>query len=156
MARLIVDLDLEFSTPQFYYNHSVDYRGKVSSDILSNMLQDSSVADFGIEIASLGPEYDSFELSFPFEHSGIKKGGVFTYDIDQQACTAHVSIKATWHSAPLRKGVKEHYDKKGDNVDFRVASFIFKGGARRGFEGNLVQSIDDFKNLPAVLNWHIK
>ena len=157
MAKIIVDFNLEFDTLQFDYNHGPEAQRKVPTRLLRQFLKDSNEDDFGIQIASLDPENGWFEFGILFEHSGLKKGGTFKYDIDKNNCTAHVVAKGLWHSATLRSGVKQVYVNRGDNVDSRLSGFVFKKGRYSGFEGLPLQFSDEnFKNLPSITNWQLK
>lgn len=157
VTRIIVDFDLEFDTLPFEYNHGPDAQGKVSSDLLERLLRDSKEDDFGITISSLDPEDGWFEVGILFEQSGLKKGGIFKYDIDTRKCTAHVTVKGLWQSTALRSGVKQMYAARGDDVDFRLSGFVFKKGPYSGFEGMPSQfSNEEFKKLPSITKWQMK
>lgn len=157
MARLIVDLDLEFDTLPFEYNHGPDEQGTVPSALLEKMLADATENDFGINICNLDPEDGWFQLEFLVERAGLKKGSICTYQIDYKKCTAHVVVKGIWQSTPLRKGVKELLEKQGKDVDFRLKSFVFKKGPWSGFEGIAAQFIrEEYKACLPITKWQIK
>jgi len=157
MSRIMVDFDLDFDTLPFQYDHGPKAQGTVSPGILKKFLIDSKNDDFGITIASLDPEDGWFEADILFEQSGIQKGATFKYNIDENKCIAHVTVRGLWQSTTLRSGVKQKYEKRDYDVDFRLSGFVFKTGRYSGFEGLPSQfSNEEFKKLPKITKWQMK
>ncbi len=156
MAKLTVTLDCVFETSPFIkHDHKKFQERPVSVAELKKSLSGAERGEFGVQVVLVGATGEQ-KIGFLLEAAGLKKGGVFEWAIDQRQARATVTVKGEFVVA-LRAGVAPSIKNAGKKASLRLEKFTFKGGAWRGWEGD-VQGQDPEKPLAwlEVKSWSVK
>lgn len=148
MAKLILDIDCEFSASQLIWRNNKGDFVPMKSAELKKMLKDSSSEDFGFVVTFMSEEYDSPSINFDIPNKSQPKDSVFKYDIDLDAATAKVTLRGSFTSGKLRAGVMQRINESYAGKPLYLDGFIFKGGEWNGFKGPL-----DGQNEENCLSW---
>ena len=160
MAKLLIYIEHEFEAgPMLAAKKSGGGTQTLplSAKELKVLLDESDLNDFSLSISILDPEEGWPCFGFEMTRKGLKKGGIFEWVIDWDAGRAKVKVKGEIASSPLRAGMVTFIKTMGENADFRLQAFNFKGGEFGGFTAPIHgQGEDDFKNWFQIKTWSVK
>ena len=156
MPKLVIEIEHEFNAGPF-----IAIQGGKSAPLkakqLKKMLEHAQPSDFSLSVSLLDPEEGWPSVGFEFTPAGLKTGSIFEYSIDEKSMRAHVNVKGTLLSSPLRSGVAPHIQKQGSKADFRLQAFNFKDGEWSGFTAPIIGQVEDeFKKWFRVAKWALK
>ena len=134
MSKMVIELNLDFDTGHFEYNQGPEEQGLLPANVLKEWMKTAKPSDFGIAVSVLDPAEGWCTWGINFLSKGLKRGGKFEYVIDEDTCTAKVSINGTFTSVALRRGMDTRIAALGKDFDLRFSGLIFKSGRYDGFE----------------------
>lgn len=158
MPKLIIEIDHEFSAgPMLAHDEKSSQTKALSSKKLKDLLANATQGEFSLSVAFLDPEEGWADVGFEMKKSGLKKGGIFNFDIDEKSGSAKVIVRGIVESAAMRQGVDKYIRAYGKKADLRLMAFNYKGGEWSGFTAPVHgQKEDDFKNWFQITRWSIK
>jgi hypothetical protein len=156
MAKMLIELSIDFDTQPFEYDRGPSEQGLLPSAVLREMLKTAKPIDFGVSAAILDPEEGWCNFGIVFPSKGLKKGGKFEYVVNEETCTAHVAVSATLTSTALRKGMEGAIASLGKDFDLRLRGLILKTGPYDGFESFVVGcNKEEPRSWKKILKWSL-
>lgn len=157
MPKLIIKIDHEFVAGPFLHNNDDSQTVPLKPAQTKKMLANAKELEFSIAVTFLDPETNSPSINFDLTKKGLKKGGVFTWSIDEANSLVKVCISGEISSGNLRAGVAPRLEEAYSTSKLRLDAFNFKSGEWSGFRAPLLnQDEENCKDWYIVPEWKVK
>lgn len=157
MAKLIVKINHQFeANPLLHLNDSSDVV-PLKQQELNKLLKDADDSQFSCSVTFLSPRSGKPSINFELHKKGMKKGGEFSWEINEAEGKVRVKVSGEFASGTLRSGVVPTLESEYAGAKLFLDAFNYKGGYFNGFRAPVAgQTEENCGSWYAVESWNIK